>query len=137
MKSVAFALLTLFAVSASAGEYTHYGRILFQSASTFVPANKTCLNGSSIRYSGKMQICDESGDNQTNCRLVAVSLKQPVESTRVRCKTAVENDQDCEKITVPFIQGPTVKYAVYRDFKDYEDDRSPVSSGRYTIRGCQ
>ena len=68
MKTIVFIIGALLSVSAAhAGEYSHYSRINFQSASTFVPSNKVCLGNGNIYHKTKATItvtdCDHGSSN--------------------------------------------------------------------------
>ena len=137
MKTIVFIIGALLTVTAAqAGEYSHYSRVNFQSASTFVPSNKVCRNAGMLYHKTKptlqVSICD---DNNANCRTETRRLEQPVVSSAKRC--AQYDGDDCvayEMYTLK--QGPTASVQIYSSYEDYEDGRTPKSSKKFTLPAC-
>lgn len=138
MKTIVFIIGALMTVAtANAGEYSHYSRINFQSASTFVPSNKVCRNGSTLFHKTKeflqVTICDDGG---TDCRTETRRLEQPVVSTAKRCAKYV--DDNCvayEMYTLK--QGPTATVSTYASYNDFEDGRTPLATKKFALPACK
>lgn len=142
MKALLLALTVMVSGPAFAGEFTSFGRILFQSASTFVPANKVCHADGMYYHTTKAAVAVEycENDSRTNCKTVLKPLAQPMHSTREVCvATAGYDDKYCTATkTVAFNQGPTVKVEVYRSQDEaFDANRSPIRTGSYTIPACK
>ena len=101
MKLVIVLASAMFALTAVAGEYSKPSSVLFQSASTYVPATKVCRDGDTLKPKGKSSItyetCDESeSGSKYNCKMVTEILLQPVVSTAYRCDEFTgSDDQHC------------------------------------------
>lgn len=141
MKTLLLILAVLTSTTAHGGEFTQFGKILFQSASTWVPGNKTCVSEGNIYHRDLEAIPVErcNNDDKTNCTVELRPLEQPIVSTRQRCVAYSDSDnRNCVKWeTVPFKQGPELKVEVYASEKDIEDNRTPRKILRYTIPSCQ
>lgn len=139
MKALLLALSVLVSVPAFAGEYTSFGRILFQSASTFVPANKVCqLNGTLYHKTKATVAVEYCRAENSDCYIVNKPLVQPMKSTRQRCAAFSGRDEGgCHAWeTVAFNQG-TVKVEVFGSRHDMEEDRNPVRTYTYTVDKCR
>ena len=135
MKTLMIIASILIAGTAMAGEYTDYGRITFQKASTWVPANKVCSQGGFLYHKTKEFVAvDYCDDDNNNCKTVYKALVQPVNSTRQRC-SKMEDDECVAWTTVSFVQG-TVKADVYESMSALHDDEAPKSSFSYTVDAC-
>lgn len=141
MKALLLILAVLTSTTAHGGEFTQFGKILFQSASTWVPGNKTCVANGNIYHQELEAIPVErcNNDSKNNCPVELMQLEQPIVSTRKRCAAYTDSDnKTCAKwVTVPFKQGPELKVEIYDSEKDIEDNRSPRKIIRYTIPNCQ
>lgn len=137
MKTIVFVIGALLSVSAAhAGEYSHYSRVNFQSASTWVPSNKVCLSNGNIYHKTKATITVTDCDHGTsNCVTQTRRLEQPMVSTAQRC--AQFRGDDCVAYeTYTLKQGPTATVQIYSSFKAYEDGRTPNSTQKFTIPAC-
>ncbi len=135
MKTLLVLLMTLSFNMGFAKDYVSYGSIHFQSAATWVPAQKVCQDGGYLFHKKKASIaveyCDDRGDN---CKVVYKKLKQKMNSTRQRC--SFYQGGNCKKyITVPYIQG-TTKAKVYSTQQDMTEDRNPIDRFDYTVDAC-
>lgn len=144
MKSMIIVLALLAVGTASAGEYSVMSKVVFQSASTFVPANKVCTQSGNIFHKTKSSIevpyCDESDSgSKSNCKIVAKPLVQPMKSKAQRC-AKFESDSsggDClvwETYTLN--QGKSGKITVYVSKDAYEAGSSPVAVKTFAIPSC-
>ena len=135
MKLIVILAATLMSLSALAGEYTNFGKIQFQSASTWVPANKVCQDAGFLYHKTKdfvvVNYCNDSG---SDCTTKSKALVQPMNSTRQRC-ASYSGDNCSAWITVPFNQG-TVKAEVYSSMSAMSDNKSPKSTYSYTVEAC-
>ena len=138
MKTIVFIIGALLTVaSAHAGEYSHYSRVKFQSASTFVPSNKVCRNGNMLYHKTKpslqVTICN---DGNTECRTETRRLEQPVVSTAQRC--AQYNGDDCVAYeTYTLKQGPMATVQTYGSYDDFEDGRTPLAPKKFALPACK
>jgi hypothetical protein len=142
MKALVIIASALFAFTASAGEYST-ATVLFQSASTYVPAAKVCRDGNYLKHKTKAAIdvttCDESSSGYDyNCKTVSKTLVQPVVSTAQRCKTFEPDSSggDCLVWESYTLNQAAVKVWVYNSKKDMEDGRNGSVKGKYTIPAC-
>ena len=139
MRVITMGLLALFAMGASAGEYTTFQKIIFQSASTFVPADKVCQSGKTLYHRSKKTIeveyCNGGSNDRANCKVVSRPLVQPISSTRQRC-SKMESDECVEWVTVPLVQGPTVKVKHYNSYNDMIDGQREVSESTVVLPKC-
>lgn len=138
MKTLLLAVSFLVSSVSFAGEFTTYQSIIFQSASSFVPANKVCQSGNHLYHVSRSTIdalyCDDEG---RNCVADARPLKQPVVSTAQKCAQFNGPDDGCSKwVSYTLKQGPVVKTYTYRSQKDWEDGKHYVSQGTYKIPAC-
>jgi hypothetical protein len=138
MKFIAIIVGALLSTAAAhAGEYTHYNRINFQSASTWVPSNKVCQNGGMLYHKTKpyieVTVCEEGNKD---CRTSVRRLEQPMVGSAERC--AKWNGDDCVAYeTYVLKQGPSAKAEVYASYNDYEDGRSPKSVTKFQLPACE
>lgn len=141
MKAILLAMTMLFSGAAFAGEFTSFGRIHFQSASTWVPANKVCHAGGVYYHTKKAAVAVEycNGEGNSNCHTVMKPLAQPMKSTRKVCtQWTGRDDNNCVATrTVAYNQGPTVKVEIFRSQHDMEEGHSPASVRSYTIPACR
>lgn len=132
MKSLVLLVSTLVAFSAFAGEYSKPASVLFQSASTYVPAEKVCRDGNTLKHKTKASIvvnyCD---DNGANCTAVTKTLSQPVVSTAQRC--AKFQSDDCVAWETYTLNQATVNVWTYSN----ADGDNGYVSGKYTIPACK
>lgn len=135
MKALIVMAMLFAGSSAFAGTYTQFGKILFQKASTYVPANKVCqLDGMLYHKTKKSIAVDYCNDDDQDCVTVNKALVQPVKSSRKRC--AQKDDNHCLAWeTVSFVQG-TVKAKVYRSLSALQDDEAPIRVYSYTVENC-
>jgi hypothetical protein len=138
---VSFSLTLLCASHSLAGEFTEFGRVLFQGASTWVRADKVCQKDGMLFHKSKQEVSVNycNGRDNSNCVLVKKPLgPQPIKSTTQRCVLSNGSDRDdCVKwATVPFVQGPTFKAKVYWSEQDYEQQRHPRATFDFVVPNC-
>ncbi len=136
MKTLIF-LATIFASTiVMAGNYEVYGRIHFQKASTWVPANKVCQQGGYLYHKTKDYVtnyCTER-DKAEGCEANPVALVQPMMSSKTVCVES--NRSTCTKSAVrPYNQG-TVTVKVFASQAAWENDQYPVDTYKYTVDSC-
>jgi hypothetical protein len=143
MKVVVIIASALFAFTASAGEYSKPSSVIFQSASTFVPATKVCRDGDVLKHKTKaaieLEICEESDSgSKYNCKTVSRPLAQPVVSTAQRCAQyeSDSNGGDCLAWETYTLNQASVKVWTYLSKKDMADGRNGSVTGTYTIPAC-
>ena len=142
MKAFVIALAMSFA--ASAGEFSSYQRILFQTASTYVPANKVCTEGGNLFHKGKTEIgveyCSGGSNDRANCHTVFKPLVQPMQSTAQRCARFTGHDQStCATWeTYSLNQGPTVKIDIWASEMEWSDGKghSPLRVETFVLPAC-
>lgn len=131
MKALIIVASALFAFSAFAGEYSKPVSVLFQSASTYVPAEKVCRDGNVLKHKTKAAItvsyCD---DNDANCTYVSKALTQPVVSTAKRC--AQYASDECVAWETYTLNQASVNIMSYND-----DDVATGVVGKFTIPACK
>lgn len=126
----------LFTASAYAGEFSQPVSVLFQSASTWVPALKVCRDGNYLKHKKKDYIAVEycESDSNRNCKVVHKRLLQPVVSVAKRCaKTMGDNCVVWE--SYPLDQSK-VKVFTYTSEHNMEEGRGGRLNGTYTIPNC-
>jgi hypothetical protein len=138
---VSFTATLLLASPAFAGEFTEFGRVLFQGASTWVQANKVCQKNGMLFHRSKREVdvtyCDR-GD-LSNCVLVKRPLgPQPIRSTTEKCALTSGGEREkCVKwVTVPLVQGPVFEAKVYGSEKDLDERRQPKAIYEYEAPNC-
>ena len=143
MKAILIAMAMMASGAAFGGEFTSVGRIHFQKAATWVPANKVCVADGVYYHKTKANIeveyCNESDSgSKSNCRMVSKPLVQPMISSRQVCtQWTGSDDQNCAATAVVrYVQGPTVKVEIFGSQRDMEENRSPIRTGSYTISNC-
>ena len=143
MKALILIASALFAFTASAGEYSKPSSVLFQSASTYVPAAKVCRDGNTLKHKTKatieVQYCDESSSGSDyNCKVVSKPLAQPVVSTAYRCESYTgTDDKDCAKQVAYKLDQSKVTVWFYNSKKDMEDGDNGWTNGtKFTIPAC-
>lgn len=142
MKALVIIASALFAFTASAGEYSKPLSVQFQSASTWVPAQKVCRDGNYLKHKTKATIeveyCNESDSgSKSNCKIVSKPLVQPVVSTAYRCAAYTgSDDNQCTKWVPYTLNQASVKVITYSSKKDMEDGENGTITGKYTIPAC-
>jgi hypothetical protein len=143
MKTLLSFFVLLLAGNALAGEFTEFGRIHFQSASTWVPANKVCQRNGFYYHSKKDSVAVEHcpGDDNpgsANCKVTYKKLEQPMMSTRKRCAATDSSDRgECVKWEIiPYKQGPIVPVNIYDSLHSLEENRAPKAVRSFTIPNC-
>ena len=132
----------LFALTAVAGEYSKPASVLFQSASTYVPAAKVCRDGNYLKHVSKAAIqveyCDESeSGSKSNCKIVSKPLVQPVVSTAYRCGSfSGSDDQNCDQWIPYTLNQATVNVWSYSSAKNMSNGKDGSVTGKYTIQIC-
>lgn len=141
MKAILMAMTVLFSGAAFAGEFTDFGKIHFQAASTWVESNKVCQAGGMYYHTKKaVQEKYECNDSGSNCRVwTTIPLVQPIESTRQRCAVFTGGDEGgCARWeTVRYKQGPVVDVKTYASMHDWEENRNPIAVRKFTIPACK
>lgn len=131
-------LALIFSINVNAGVGGISGAmILFQDDSTFVNAyfdRSICHDG--FEYKAMITNCvkfrNESGDNRTCEKWTKKPAFQPIESTRLRCKSFGGNDDDCREYEeVKFIQKP-VRQVLIKD-----ESGNILKKGKLTIPECK
>lgn len=142
MKALVLIASALFAFTASAGEYSKPASVLFQSASTYVPATKVCRDGDVLKHKTKATIeveyCNESDSgSKSNCKVVSKVLAQPVVSTAVRCaEFKGGDDNNCAAWESYTLNQSSVNIWTYNSKKDANDGDGGRITGKYTIPAC-
>lgn len=120
----------------SAGEYSVYPKVHFQTASTWVSVKNTCIDGDYILHTQKdftlVSYCD---DNGSNCTYEKRPLMQPIISTNKRCKK-FDSDVCVEWQTYEYVQGPTVKVKVYPSESEAKKEQNLKKVIPYTLKEC-
>ena len=118
-----------------AGEFTLFGKIHFQKASSWINASNVCEQDGYLYHKTKDGItvshCNDDGDN---CTTSYRPLVQPVNSTRQRC-SKFEDDNCVAYVTVPYVQG-TVTNMVYSSQNAWQDGEAAKASYKYTVDSC-
>lgn len=131
MKALIIVASALFAFSAFAGEYSKPASVLFQSASTYVPAEKVCRDGKVLKHKTKASITvPYCNDNGSNCTYVSKALSQPVVSTAQRCAQFASDE--CVAWETYTLNQATVNMWTY----DQKGENGFIS-GKYTIPSCK
>ncbi len=142
MKALVIIASALFAFTAAAGEYSKPSSVVFQSASTYVPATKVCRDGNVLKHKTKatieIEICDESDSgSEYNCKTVSKALVQPVVSTAYRCESySGSDDQVCEKQVAYTLNQAQVNVWTYSSKKNMSDGKGGTVTGKFTIPAC-
>ncbi len=142
MKALVIIASALFAFTASAGEYSKPASVIFQSASAYVPAEKVCRDGNTLKHKTKATIeveyCDESGSGyKSNCKVVSKVLAQPVVSTAVRCADfSGTDDKDCAVWESYTLNQASVNIWTYSSKKNASDGKGGSITGKFTIPAC-
>ncbi len=137
MKTLIVLAAMLTSSLALAGEYTVYGSIHFQKASTWVTANNVCQEDGYLYHKTKDYVVVEcSGrDKMSGCEEVPRPLVQPMRSTKQICANYQGRGTCTETTTVAFNQG-TVTSEVYSSFAAWSKGGSPIRTFRYTVDAC-
>lgn len=134
---IAIAALVL-AGSAFAGEYTNYSRVLFQSASTWVPANKVCQANGFLYHKTKDSIpsYECTGSNDSSCTVVGYKpLVQPMNSAKDVC---VEFRSDrCVAYAPTAFDQTTYTVSVYSSYSAFDKNSTPKSQATYAFPACK
>lgn len=142
MKAMLLVLSMMFSGAAFAGEYTSFGRIHFQAASTWVPANYVCQKNGMLYHTRRASVnvvsCPGDASEGPSCTIVrTIPLVQPMVSTAQRC-AHIEGRGECRSWeTYAYNQGPTVKVHVYASHHDMAEDRNPIAVRNFTIPTCK
>lgn len=140
MKALILALSVLASASAAAGEFTYFGRIFFQSASTWVPANKVCQSGGYFFHKTKsaIEVCRDDRDHGSCRKSEMRPLVQPIVSTRTICVRSAggDNDRCLETGSAAYVQSPKAPVAVYRNYQAFDKNHAPARNYTYTIPAC-
>lgn len=143
MKALVIIASALFAFTASAGEYSKPSSVLFQSASTYVPAAKVCRDGNYLKHKTKatveVEYCNESDSgSKSNCKIVSKPLVQPVVSTAYRCEDYTgQDDGTCVKEVAYKLDQSKVSVWFYNSKKDMENgDKGWTNGTKFTIPAC-
>ena len=139
MKAIVLALSLLVSGTAFAN-VTEVSKILFQSASTWVPANKVCHADGMFFHKTKSAIAVEYCSNSRgtgNCETVYRSLIQPIKSTKDVCVKTTGREKNCVATkTVAYNQSLTATVATYRGADDAVKGIGPVKTSTFTIPAC-
>lgn len=135
MKTLIF-LATIFASTiVMAGNFEVYGRIHFQKASTWVPANKVCQQDGYLYHKTKdfVQPSCTGKDVVAGCT-APKALIQPMNSTKTVCVESSRNF--CKKTAVrPYNQG-TVTVKVFASQIAWDKNQMPIDTYKYTVDYC-
>ncbi len=142
MKALLLALSLVSASAFGAGEFTTYSKVIFQSASTYVPSNKVCTAGGYIYHKTKAAIsfeqCSGGSNDRANCVIVTRPLVQPMQSTAQRCAQFTgHDDKNCARWeTYALNQGVTGKMLSYSSRKSFEDGDAAAKVTAFAIPAC-
>ncbi len=133
-------ILCLMTSVSMGGEFTNYGKILFQSADTWVPVNRVCRVSSYLYHKDQAYVEKVRcyGKDQDNCEVWdRRELKQAVNSLRDKCSRFVQGD--CVEFEpAALIQGINAGEAkIYRSRKGFEEGEAPVDSFLINIPSCR
>lgn len=136
LKSFLFGTIILSSAMAMAGEFTVMGKIHFQGASSWVPANLVCSDGINLYHKKKASLKTSChGDNKGDCKPMIKPYVQPVHSSKAVC--VKDNSKGCTKYAeVPYTQG-TVRVEVYRNESAWDKGQHPIRTYKYTVDDCR
>jgi len=129
--------LLLFSLIAHAGEFTNFSSILFQNASTWVPANNVCKENQNLYHKNRDYIEKVRcfGADQDNCEVwERIPLVQKIKSMRVRC--SLNSNNECRAYESVRFDQPNVLVEIFNSKRSFEDSEKPVDSFWYRIPEC-
>ncbi len=121
-----------------AGEFTNFGKMLFQKADTWVDANDICYSDQNYYHINKEYIekvrC--SGSDDSNCEVwKLIPLVQPSKTAKFFC--AAKTEGGCTSTPANSLTNiPYLRYDVYRNRKSFAANERPVRSGWYLVPSC-
>ncbi len=144
MKAILTIASALFAFTASAGEYSgykyvRYESVTFQSASTWVPGNLVCRDGNVLKHTKKatveVEYCEStSKDTDKNCYYVSKPLAQPVVVMKNICVAySGKEDSICTKYAKQKFDQSSVKVYGYNN----SESSAETYLGKYVIPACK
>lgn len=139
MKKIMMSLaVLLFATAAYAGDHNQPLSVLFQSASTYVPAMKVCRDGDFLRHKTKDYITLRTCSNPPlDCETIHKRLLQPVVSVAQRCaKTSGREGNNCVLWESYRLDQSKVKVFSYSSEQNLIDGKNGRLAGTYTIPAC-
>lgn len=140
MKTIMTGLIALlFTASAYAGEFSQPVSVLFQSASTWVPALKVCRDGNYLKHKQKDYIAVEycHNDSGTNCEVVHKRLLQPVVGVAKRCAKSTGRDGNHCAVWESYpLDQSKVKVFTYTSEHNMREGKGGRLNGTYTIPNC-
>jgi len=134
MKKLLMVSMLMFASSAFAGEVTSFGKIVFQSASSYVPANKVCQSNGYLYHKTKRAVVIECQPKDGCDGDYSKPLIQPMESSKTFC--VKYSKERCLETGVSEYNQGTVEAKVYRSEIDMDRGRRPISTYSYTVDQC-
>ena len=131
-------MVVVFAMPAFAGEFSQPDSVLFQTASTYVPALKVCRDGNFLKHKSKAAITvPYCADNNLNCNEVKKTLLQPVVSVTKRCvKTFGRDGSQCKEWQSYPLDQSAVRMRTYTSESAASDGKGGRVSGVYKIPPC-
>ena len=136
MRTLLMTIALLASTTVMAGEFTVYGKIHFQAASTWVSAKNVCQNAGTLYHKTKDYV-KVTCHPKDGCSDYVKPLVQPMKANKKVClKATGKSGDNCVEYGVTGYNQGTVKIESYKSEKDWDLGKAPTKVTSYTVDSC-